>query len=370
MPTRVSAVNRCTQGAIAHAIDSPRLGDRDVSANELSIVGWAVSTKIPIRRIVIRGDGRELGSVTQTITRPKVQQRFAGRFGADRAGFKAVVDARGVSELMISAELDNGDEQRLSSIQLAQDEPKQIFYFHVAKTAGSSVNQYVTQHLRSSDWATHLESVPNWRASSDVLRRHFLSGHLRYEVIRDQLDLSSFLTVATFRRPIEHVVSHLAWLRRLAEPGHEAEYAARTESIKALIHQLARMDLSSPAELAEMVSGLDAQQLNLIDNTQTRYVCRKQVSPRVGLAEAHSALENLKQIDIVGTAEQLGQVLARIAAAMGWAPPDNEPRENVQATKYGLDAGDPDTRTALLPIIEHDEVVYQAACQLSGAGEP
>ena len=370
MPTRVSAINRCTQGDVTYAIDSPRLGDRDVSASELDIVGWAVSTKIPIRRIVIRANGRELGSATQTITRPKVQQRFAGSHGADRAGFKAAVDARGVSELVISAELDNGEEQRLASVQLVEHDPKQIFYFHVAKTAGRSVNRYVTAHFRADEWITHLESVPNWRASNDIPRRRFLSGHLRYEVIRGQLDLSSFLTVATFRRPIDHVVSHLAWLRRLAEPGHEAEYAARTESIKALIHQLADMDLSSPAKLAEMVGGLDAQQLNLIDNTQTRYVCRKQVSQRVGVAEVQTALENLEQIDIVGTAEHLGHVLARIADAMGWAPPDREPRENVQETKYGLNASDPDTRVALLPIIEHDEVVYQAACKLSGTEEP
>jgi hypothetical protein len=238
-----------------------------------------------------------------------------------------------------------------------------ILYVHIARTGGTSLNRFAASQLRKGQYVAHLEHVPEAQRSEHVRRRSYVSGHVRYEVLKEQLDVGAFVKVVTFRRPIDQIISHLAWVRRLSEAAQARQYANAMPHTQELSRDLSHADLSDPTQLSRLVAGLDDRQLRLLDNTQTRYVCRKRVGRRVVEGDLQTAFTNLDEFELVGITEQFGELLRSVCELMGWKPPRAAPRENVSACKYGLDPERPELRAALQPLVTYDEALYERACQ-------
>jgi hypothetical protein len=164
----------------------------------------------------------------------------------------------------------------------------------------------------------------------------------------------SWLKVITFREPYSHVISHLSWVRRMADKGQERSLRSHPEIFQKIALKMKTLDFSRPDDITNLFEWLKSVKFNYFFNTQIIYLDTKK--------DLASALYNLYEIEFVGlteTSDTFFQVMntefsagkSRIIA----------PRENINCNKYGFDMNDSKTRLALLPFIEKDIVVYNEA---------
>ncbi|NTV94301.1 MAG: sulfotransferase family protein [Thiobacillus sp.] len=240
-----------------------------------------------------------------------------------------------------------------------------IVFIHIAKAAGSTVNRYFLDRLGRERCALHIESDLAWRDDEARARlvtdKTFLSGHIMYREFRDKLDLGDCFTFTFLRDPRAQVVSHLAWIRRLAESAEAARLAAHPPYIARLAGKLAGLDLGNAGQMAGFVAGLGPEEHALLDNPQVRYLRGGRNQGPVNEGDVQSAKARLGRLDAFGVVEELQDGLAGIARALGLAPPATLPSENVQEDKYGMSAADPRLMAALHPLIRHDLELYAAA---------
>jgi hypothetical protein len=91
-----------------------------VEDGPLRVVGWVVGDRAPAREVEVVSDHKVVGKAPVDVPRPGVADRFAGMAGADAAGFdlKLEPSGRGVSELLVSAVLDDGSRSAIGTIRV------------------------------------------------------------------------------------------------------------------------------------------------------------------------------------------------------------------------------------------------------------
>lgn len=246
-----------------------------------------------------------------------------------------------------------------------------IFLFvHIAKTAGSSVNRFFQQYFGEEACLVHQESNPVWRQSSvppELLHGvRFVSGHIPYRALTARLAEFPLHTVTVLRNPRTHVVSHLAWIRHLKDPGHEQRLAAHTPFIQQLAEKLAGLDLSDAEALAALVGGLSPEEHRLLDNPQVRYLTHHyQATEGIQERDVTSALDTLREINTFGFIEDPQGLFASLAKAVSCDQQAIEvPHENALKERYGLDPESDSQIQALMPLIQHDLELYRQAKSL------
>lgn len=246
-----------------------------------------------------------------------------------------------------------------------------IFLFiHIAKAAGSSVNSFFQHKLGEEACLVHQESNPDWRKPDvplDMLDGiRFVSGHIPYRVFTKWLEKYDLHTITVLRDPRSHVVSHLAWIRHLMDPGQEVRLAAHPEFIQTLAKKLASINFEVPKEIESLISNLTEHEWRLLDNPQVRYLTRY---PHGGSGmqekDASSALETLRKIDTFGFTEEPQSLFESLAEAVGDSGQRiDAPHENALGYRYGLDAENEFQMQALMPLIKHDLNLYREARNL------
>lgn len=241
---------------------------------------------------------------------------------------------------------------------------RKIYYMHVAKTAGSSVNNFIASHYPINKVCLHFEGHPEWRnvhSEAPLADMEFLSGHVRLQRFARRLPAKDYLKVTTFRAPIDHLISHISWVRNLSEK--ESLWMLRNvpPRVQELSGMLARVDLSDPKELETIVRHLNPAGLGLFDNCQTRYLLNLPVGARVEKKHTGAALRRLREFDLVAITERLDESLMVLCHLMRWPPPERVMSLNVSSNKYGLDKSNPAIRDALAPLVAADRIIYQEA---------
>jgi hypothetical protein len=86
----------------------------------LRIVGWAVGARSPVREVEVVSEHKIVGKAPVEIHRPGVADRFKGVAGADAAGFDLKLEpgGRGVSELLVTAVLEDGSRSAIGTIRV------------------------------------------------------------------------------------------------------------------------------------------------------------------------------------------------------------------------------------------------------------
>lgn len=251
--------------------------------------------------------------------------------------------------------------------------PIRLLYMHIPKTAGSSFNSFVSRNLGSENCVEHIESNAEWNTPGgfEVFRNAaYLSGHIRLQEWARKVDFSRYLTAVTLREPYAHLGSHIAWTRRLAEPGNEKAFQRHTTEIQDVARRLALVDWASPDDVREWAQHLTMHERYLFDNHQVRYLAEVPPARAVDTSDVMLAKNMLGLFNIVGITEDLGSFITRIADAMGWPPPQEAYRDNRYTQRFGLRVDDPATREALKPLVGHDISLYPSAQKLAQADLP
>ena len=166
-----------------------------------------------------------------------------------------------------------------------------IFFVHVAKTAGSTMNRYLAENYpRGVD---HCERYLGDRAAlADIVRKaDWMSGHVTLPAAMDAFaplrsDIRYFTCI---RKPVSQVRSHYNWLVEIYHKGAQF-YEAHPRIIKDISEQVRRTVASpSPAGIAR-----DLREFaGLFLNSQSRYFFGAEMPPplqRAQDAEAFAAL--------------------------------------------------------------------------------
>ncbi|GAB6142401.1 hypothetical protein JCM14076_31300 [Methylosoma difficile] len=213
------------------------------------------------------------------------------------------------------------------------------------------------------DCVTHVENDPLWSTQNKhkYENKSFISGHVSFVRFLQVFNRSDYYTFATFRNPIDHVISHLAWVRHLCDPGKESFLAGHPEWVQDVSRKLTTVDFSNPDQLHDFASNLSPMESAIFDNSQTRYLLAipgHQLVTRPKLAEA---LQNLDSLSLIGLTEFYSESMALLSKDMGWELPLHGERLNEGATKYNLDGSRLEIRQALKPLIWADNHIYAQA---------
>ena len=326
---------------------------------DLRLDGWVVHRDWNIVRLILVQAGQERGEAPVDLPREPVSRVYADWPGGDRPGFRLVLPGPGAWTLLGAGE--DGRQERLAELELDDSARQKLFFMHIAKAGGSSVNAYFSRQFAPDEARQHLESDPAWTGDPRSLeQRYFLSGHVNSVAIDRHLSLEAFRRVTVLREPLEQLISHLAWIRRLAVPGEEERYEAHPAYVRAFADKLSATELSDPRALEALVAGLTREERGLVDNCQCRYLTDT-VPDWVQAAHVPAAIERLDWFHHVGFVHRLDDFLAEVARAMGWPLPVRLGRENVTREFFGLASPSAEQIAALAPLTRFDEAVLAAA---------
>lgn len=238
-----------------------------------------------------------------------------------------------------------------------------LLYFHVPKTAGSSINDFFADHIKSYHF--HIESVE--KKDNDFFKKYdFVSGHVSYTDMNRLVDLKQWITFATFREPFHYVVSHLKWVRKLADPGEEERLRAHPDIFQKIALKMTEFDFSSPHEIKKFIEWLESIAFYYFHNTQMYYMNEVNYENSLTKTQLDIALNNMRNIDFIGVQEDMDSFINMISYEFGWPSEKKPPYVNRNENNYGFDTSCEETKKALYPLYEKDLIIYKEAKKLFG----
>ena len=208
----------------------------------------------------------------------------------------------------------------------------------------------------SANIDNYLKHIESEKIDDNVLEKYnALSGHVPFSRITKLFDLNCVSTLITFREPYSYVVSHLAWIRKLADEGEEERFNAHPEIFQKIALKMKEFDFSQPNDITTFILWLEEIKFFYLHNTQTIYLDLDK--------NIEKALENLQKIDFVGVTDRLEEFIDILAYEFDFEKlAKNKISINRNSNKYGLDVTNEATREALLPLIDKDMTIYKGAC--------
>ena len=391
MVVEISGVTQCSSHGqhdlISGAwLDYPRTGP--IVGDTFQVYGWVVG-KAPVAEVEFIHERSVVESCELTVSRPDVTELYGS---SSQVGFSRAIGTAGLAPdftIEVSVVFHDGRRRVIAEIcgtqQLTSDVPasdedqhypvdgsdptdgssdafQRMVLVHIPKTAGSSVNAFMEDCLGERACASHIEGYPEWRfdnlPNSIFENKAFLSGHVYLFDLRNKLTLRNTLVTTVLREPIDQLISHIAWTRRLADSDKKELFYQHETAIQNIATSLAQLDLGSPVHLKKWASELSGEAQSLFDNCQVRYLTDSEPTGRVTQRDLLEAIGNLQSFDLIGRSERLPAFLTKVAEKMRlecWSDSGLNVRENVTTTKYGLD---PRVREALEPLIQFDQLLY------------
>ena len=303
-------------------------------SNRLFIQGWVVHPTQKIEHVfLLSTDKKALGSTEPIFYRPRVHEIYGTFRNSKSTGFELTVSNLIAGEYTLIAETDSKDQITLAQVSLQGiigTQKTVLFMPHIAKTAGSSVNKYLASHYAKDRYAVHVESMQEWRSDSNWARNlGFVAGHFNWPHFKRVLKPTGYYKITVVREPYAHLVSHIAWVRKLADEGEARRFAQHPIYVQHFARKLAKSDLSDSVEVGKLVASLEEKEMQLVDNCQTRYFTQIAVGERVCAEDGRSAIEASTEFDLVGTTDNIDNFLRTVAEYMEWKAPVSEVRENV-----------------------------------------
>jgi len=240
-----------------------------------------------------------------------------------------------------------------------------LFFMHIAKTAGTTLNEFLTPHFAPQRVLTHVESSQFRQHAGFGSRYDFLSGHVRLLAAEAHIDLRAFRWLTILREPFEHLASHLCWVRSIGIDQTNAFHRSHPEEIRQLSIEMQRVDFRRPTEVQDYLLRIGIHGRNLFHDCQTRYLVRADLSGGLDAAALDCAKRNLRRFDLVGTTEDLSAFLQHLCRMMNWEVPARTEWRNVHTERFGLDPTNPAMRAALAPFVRHDQALYRLATALA-----
>ncbi len=336
----------------------------------LRVSGWLADPQANIQEVLLgRGD-----SVLERIRPGDTKDVTGERSTHFKFARKTIFDFRHQSPeegiYWLACSLPGGKVKKLADMRLLSKPRNGVFFMHMAKTGGSSVNHALSSQFAPGLSQTHIESTVEWQDNPAALQNHeFLSGHLRLDRLDPKLNLENFHLVTVIREPLDQLISHLAWIRRLAEPGEVERFNVHPPLIQAFATKLSRYDLSNPTSIAFLIHSLNERERILVDNHQVRYFAH--VRGRwVGPDDVRAACRAAGRFRHIGLSSDMNQFFRTLTIDMHWPTVPEVERLNVTHDFFGMDRNNADLARALFPLMRFDQDLFDYISAHSEFGTP
>ena len=230
-----------------------------------------------------------------------------------------------------------------------------VFYFHVPKTAGSSLTNLLDRHFENT--CHHIEGSEGIN-NKNLSQFDLVSGHLSYSRMQHVLNLNEWTTLATFREPYSHLVSHISWVRKLADEGQEERFNQHPKQFQDLSLKMKSLDFSEVKDIKMLIKHFVDIDYFYFHNTQTLYMDNQR--------RYEVAKNNLNTINLVGVMESMDDFFRKLQQFFNWNESEQyTERLNSNSNKYGFDLTDQRTRNVLYPMVNKDLLLYDEAARLA-----
>ncbi|MEO1709998.1 MAG: hypothetical protein AAFR70_07005, partial [Pseudomonadota bacterium] len=286
------------------------------------------------------------------------------------------VEARGDLDLTIqtvdmSVSSRRPDRMRQNAVPrpLEQDMQQNVFFVHIAKTAGTSLNDALARAFDQSTFHSHVEGAHDIlaRACRNQLRgRSCLSGHVGLPSTRWAIEAPDWCVFTVMRDPIQHIQSHLRWVKGLSEPKNRQNFQAHPEDIKDLSRALWETPLAEVERLDRIIYEDHPTGCALFDNCQVRYLRSIRRAEPATNVDKNEALANLDRIDFVGRIEDPVPVLRFIQSISDH--PQSEVtlrRSNIGGYQEDIDLSSDEVLAFYKKLTHFDQIVYDAVVERS-----
>lgn len=107
------------EGLLQAHLDAPEAG-AELDSDALKIIGWAIGKGKPVQTVEVLAGGQVVASAPLEIERPGVAKAYSGVAGADRAGFRVIMQGSGEGrhELTVRGVLEGEERVPIGSIAL------------------------------------------------------------------------------------------------------------------------------------------------------------------------------------------------------------------------------------------------------------
>lgn len=237
---------------------------------------------------------------------------------------------------------------------------KKIFFLHIPKTGGQYINN-LFRRIISDD--QHSEQIQNYLHLEDksFLNKRFLSGHIplkRLQKISDDLEDRCIFTI--IREPYDHLISHISWIRNLAQ--EPPRFDLHPKVVQDLALKLELINFESEPEVEFFVKEIDGYALAAFDNRQVRYFVDPPDNEWTNSTHKSEAIKMANQLSYVGLFEEFENSVSAILKiidskenfSLDMKPVNSENKKVIQDIH-----NKPDIKNTLYPLVCHDLELYE-----------
>lgn len=233
-----------------------------------------------------------------------------------------------------------------------------IFYQHIAKAGGTSINNYFSNVYAIDQVQTHIESLDVDNDSDRLKELKFISGHMRFFQANRILDLKNHYCISMIRHPLDHLVSHLKWVLKVSEDMHSAFFKRHPENIKALSLKIRSTDWKNFNEVNIFFQMDNLTVLNLFNNCQTRYFLSHNFG-ELKEKDFKEAIRCMDNFDLIGKLEYEDVFMQELSNDI---KQDYKPLEklNNNDSESFIDLSNPQIVNLLIAQIQYDIKLYNS----------
>lgn len=235
---------------------------------------------------------------------------------------------------------------------------KPIFFMHIAKTAGTSLNRVFTDAFGDAA-APHIEGKPVTREMLKSSR--FVSGHVRHLVFRRLCEGIDYRFITLLRDPVDHLRSHLNWVKLQTIDRRHLPFISRNAPVKRLSEELRNVNIAKPGEIRRFLDDNldDPECVTLFENCQTRYFIDAPADRPLTYEDFVEAMNNMARFDFVGISEMFEASLERLTSELDLPVNARSVRENAASYSRRIDRGL--FRDELSDYLGYDLALYELA---------
>lgn len=269
-----------------------------------------------------------------------------------------IINSNSESEIKLFSE--DETQAHLNNFKFYNSDTKKdkIFFMHIPKTAGSSLNKMLASNFKKRNTQFHIETDRrNNYKNIDLTNLEMISGHIPLYDIINNLNLNNFLRITVLRNPYEQLISHINWLRFVGSKPNGKFFKAHTEPIREIALKIKEISFTNTIEVEQFITQMPPIGNRLFNNYQTRFLLNKK-KPTIDKGSAQEAIKTLHYFDLIGTVENLDIFMKKIQGKMNWGKDKKIIKSNALNNKYKLDKNSEKLKNILNPLFQEDQIIY------------